>query len=85
MIILSQCHRGKSLDTFFEGIRSDPIKLAVVGCGCSVATEPVAEISHTWNISQVYVLCLLKFMKVASLFGTEICADILFINFPIVK
>ena len=46
-------HRGRSLDTFFEGIQSDPVKLAVVGCGCSVATEPVAEISHRWNISQV--------------------------------
>ena len=52
--IYVQCHRGKSLDTFFEGIRSDPVKLAVVGCGCSVATEPVAEISHRWNISQVH-------------------------------
>ena len=30
-----------------------PTKLAIVGCGCSVATEPVAEISHQWNISQV--------------------------------
>ena len=29
-------------------------KIAVVGCGCSPATEPVAEISHHWNISQVY-------------------------------
>ena len=48
-----QCHRGRSLDAFFEGIQSDPVKLAVVGCGCSVATEPVAEISHRWNISQV--------------------------------
>ena len=48
-----QCHRGRSLDTFFEGIQSDPVKLAVIGCGCSVATEPVAEISHRWNISQV--------------------------------
>ena len=42
------------MDTFFNGILSDPVKLAVVGCGCSVATEPVAEISYHWNISQVY-------------------------------
>ena len=48
-----QCHRGRSLDAFFDGIQSDPVKLAVVGCGCSIATEPVAEISHQWNISQV--------------------------------
>ena len=29
------------------------MKIALIGCGCSVATEPVAEISHKWNISQV--------------------------------
>ena len=28
-------------------------KIAVVGCGCSTATEPVAEISHYWNITHV--------------------------------
>ena len=54
IIILSiQCHRGQSLNAFFDGIQSGPVKLAVVGCGCSIATEPVAEISHQWNISQV--------------------------------
>ena len=52
-ILSIQCHRGRSLDAFFDGIQSDPVKLAVVGCGCSIATEPVAEISHQWNISQV--------------------------------
>ena len=48
-----QCNRGRSLDAFFDGIQSEPVKLAVVGCGCSPATEPVAEISYRWNISQV--------------------------------
>ena len=48
-----QCHHVKALDAFFEGIQSEPVKLAVIGSGCSVATEPVAEISHRWNISQV--------------------------------
>ena len=39
---------------FFEDIQSSSApKIAVVGCGCSTATEPVAEISHHWNISQV--------------------------------
>ena len=52
-IVCIQCHRGVSLDTFFNGILSEPVKLAVVGCGCSVATVPVAEISYQWNISQV--------------------------------
>lgn len=53
-----QCLRRRSLDQFFNGIQSEPVKLAVVGCGCSVATEPVAEISHRWNITQVIKLTL---------------------------
>ena len=38
-----QCHRRRALDEFFSGIQSNPVKLAVVGCGCSVATEPVSR------------------------------------------
>ncbi|KAL5471263.1 hypothetical protein EMCRGX_G029359 [Ephydatia muelleri] len=49
----SQCQYDKSLDAFFQGIQSAPVKLAVIECGCSVATEPVAAISHHWNISQI--------------------------------
>ena len=50
-----QCNRGKSLDAFFDDflLQPDSVKIALIGCGCSVATEPVAEISHKWNISQV--------------------------------
>ena len=48
-----QCQYVKSLDAFFQEIQSPPVKLAIIGCGCSVATEPVAAISHHWNISHV--------------------------------
>ena len=49
-----QCNRRQSLDAFFDDfLQSGPVNIALVGCGCSVATEPVAEISHRWNISQV--------------------------------
>lgn len=50
-----QCSRTKSLDIFFDEflLQPDLVKIAIIGCGCSVATEPVAEISHKWNISQV--------------------------------
>ena len=46
-----QHHRGRSLDAISEGIQLDPEKLAVVCCGCSLATEPDAKISDQWNIS----------------------------------
>ena len=56
ILVMMQCDHEIALDTYFDGIFSEsPRKLAVVGCGCSVATEPVAEISHRWNISQVYI------------------------------
>ena len=52
---LMQCNLGKSLNAFLDDIplQPDPVRIAIVGCGCSVATVPVAEISHKWNISQV--------------------------------
>ena len=61
----------RSLDEFFKGIQSEPVKLAVVGCGCSVATEPVAEISHHWNISQVYMYR--HIIKIIALCGGVYC------------
>ena len=49
----SQCQYSSSLDAFFSEIQSNPVKLAVIGCGCSVATQPVAAITSYWNIPQV--------------------------------
>ena len=51
----AQCAVQPSLEAFFDGINSNPVKLGVVGCGCSVASEPVAAIVHQWNIPQVRV------------------------------
>ena len=53
-----QCHHAEALDVFFDGIQTDPVEIAVVGCGCTVATEPVAEISHRWSIPQVHNILL---------------------------
>ena len=62
--ILMQCDRTRSLDLFFTTVpQATPHVLGLLGCGCSVASEPVAEIIHHWNISQVYyydnmILCV---------------------------
>ena len=49
-----QCARNVSLEEFFADIRSQPpARLFVIGCGCSIATEPVAEISHFWEVVMV--------------------------------
>ena len=42
-----------ALDTFYNQIISAPVKIALIGSGCSVATEPTAENSHYYNITQV--------------------------------
>lgn len=35
---------------------SHAVDHALIGCGCSVATLPVAEISHYWSIPHVISL-----------------------------
>ena len=52
--LLTQCARTRSLNLFFTTVVDpNPPVLGLLGCGCSVASEPVAEIIHHWNISQV--------------------------------
>ena len=48
------------------------MKLAVVGCGCSTATEPVAEISYQWNISQVCMYTLPHYFVIMSYMGSSV-------------
>ena len=50
-----QCQKTQALDAFFHQILSETQyqKLAVIGAGCSPATEATAEISHQFNITQV--------------------------------
>lgn len=48
-----QCERTTSLEALHAGLFEPPTKIAVVGSGCSVATEATAEVSHFYNITQV--------------------------------
>ena len=49
-----QCVRYQSHRTLFSQLREENrTKIAAVGSGCTLATEPAAEISHFWNIPQV--------------------------------
>ncbi|XP_011405199.1 PREDICTED: gamma-aminobutyric acid type B receptor subunit 1-like [Amphimedon queenslandica] len=50
----SQCLRTPSLSEFLSQITAPCSNfLAVIGSGCSVATDPVAEIGPFWGLSQV--------------------------------
>ena len=49
-----QCVRSFSQDTLFKQLEEkERTKIAIIGSGCSLATEPSAEISHFFNIPQV--------------------------------
>ena len=49
-----QCARTPSLDRFFTEITdTPPNKVFLLGCGCSIATVPVGQISHFWEIIHV--------------------------------
>ena len=48
-----QCNRTVAFSALFNQVFVEPTKLALIGSGCSVATEPSAEISQFYNITQV--------------------------------
>lgn len=55
-----QCERRSALETYFDLLNADTSQplLALIGCGCSLATEPVAEITNFNDIVHVRVpLC----------------------------
>ena len=54
-ISIIQCNGPVALKTFFD-VTTDRSVMAVVGCGCSSATEEVAKISHYLNISVVRII-----------------------------
>ena len=57
--VLMQCVGYHSQRTFFRQLREERLKIAAVGSGCSLATEPSAELSPFFSIPQVKcsVLC----------------------------
>ena len=51
--LYSQCNRTVALDAFVKQIVQYPVKIGWIGSGCSLATEPTAEITQHYNITQV--------------------------------
>ena len=49
-----QCNHTIGLKAFFEQILQEPKKMGLIGAGCSPASEPIADIIHYYNITQVY-------------------------------
>ena len=56
-----QCHRPQAIRALFKQVPySTPKRTALMGGGCSVASEPTAEISHHFNIMQASLLSCQK-------------------------
>ena len=54
-LILIQCetYGTTALDALYTELLQPPTKLGIIGSGCSLATEPTAQISHYYNITHV--------------------------------
>ena len=50
---LSKCNHSIAFDTFYKEINFLPTKVGWIGSGCSLATEPTAELTQYYNITQV--------------------------------
>ena len=48
-----QCNAGLANYKMFEYLQQPPIKIMLLGCGCSTETESTAQVSHMFNITQV--------------------------------
>ena len=57
VLVFLQCDRTTALDVLFRQLLAEDVpRVGVVGCGCSVATEPTAEVSHYYNVTHVRTL-----------------------------
>ena len=54
-----QCDRATALQAVHVELLQPPTKIGIIGSGCSVATEPTAEVSRYYNLTQVSGLLFL--------------------------
>lgn len=54
-LLLLQCatHGTVALDALHTELLQPPTKVGIIGSGCSLATEPTAQVSHYYNITHV--------------------------------
>ena len=52
--IYMQCYRPQAIRALFNQVPfTEPKRVALIGGGCSIASESTAEISHHFNLMQV--------------------------------
>ena len=52
----AQCNRVAGLQEYFRMVNNPPVYIAAIGTGCSLSTEPIAELIHFWNLPLVRVI-----------------------------
>ena len=50
-----QCRADHASRDLFEMINKKPTKIALIGAGCSVVSERLAEATKTWNLVMVSI------------------------------
>ena len=48
-----QCDPGIGTNVLFEQLYEDPVKIMILGAGCSAVSQATAQASHLWNLLQV--------------------------------
>ncbi|XP_011409909.1 PREDICTED: gamma-aminobutyric acid type B receptor subunit 1-like [Amphimedon queenslandica] len=56
-VLDSKCHGRTATNLFMDKFFDNPklTYIVLVGCGCSVATIPVAQLSHYWNVPHITI------------------------------
>ena len=58
-----KCNRTVALRAFYNQVIPGPVKIAMIGSGCSVATAPTAENSPYYNITHVSSSVVILFLQ----------------------
>ncbi|KAL5009805.1 hypothetical protein ScPMuIL_012110 [Solemya velum] len=48
-----RCDPGMCTNLMYKLLAEDPVKVAIVGAGCSTESEATAQASHLWNLTQI--------------------------------
>ena len=54
--MIMQCDRNTALQAVHTELLQPPTKIGIIGSGCSVATEPSAEVSRYYNLTHVSII-----------------------------
>ena len=55
ILFIFQCNAGVAAFKMFEHLQKPPTKVMLLGCGCSIESEATAQISHLFNLTQVFL------------------------------